>query len=164
MDNGNKQMTKLIHAIGTCQILIDELCNIQDDAKLKRIGYFKYEIKRATSRYIKEMKAANIVLSQIWEMIPNEDFERYLDAKKELLNLVQESTFEDISQLTHQLKEVHSRYYLLDVFERMMNTHCIPTMRDAYRKELGYTLEQYNELKRMQELGYVPNYEQSKTA
>lgn len=163
MDNANKQMTKLIHAIGTAQLLIDELCNIQDDAKLKKISYFKHEIKQSTTKYIKDMKAANVVLQQIWQHIPNEDFDRYLEAKKTLLNKIQESTFEDVSQMASQLDEVHSRYYMLDVFERMLNTHCIPTMREAYRKELGYTLEQYTELKRMQELGYVPTY-QSKTA
>ena len=75
-----------------------------------------------------------------------------------MLNLIQESTFEDVKQLMYQVKNVHYKYHQLDVFEKMLNTHCTLEMRDLYRTELGYTLEQYKELKKNQELGFAPIY------
>lgn len=159
MKQKDGKMQKLLHAIGTAQTLLDELYNIKNDARMDKIDYFVRDTKAATNTYIKQIYAVNKTLAQVWEHIPNEDFDEYLEAKRELIDIIQKSTFEDVKQLVYQVKDVHHKYRQLDVFERMINTHCIPSMRDVYREELGYTLEQYNELKRNQELGYAPTYE-----
>lgn len=155
----DQKMQKLLHALGTIQLSLDELYNIKNDAKMNKIDYFVRNIKQATNNYINSLHGANVTLNQIWKHIPNEDFDAYLTAKRELLDLVQKSTFEDVKQLIYQVKDVHYKYKQLDVFEKMLNTHCTSEMRDIYRAELGYTLEQYNELKKNQELGYAPTYE-----
>ena len=155
----DQKMQKLLHALGTIQLILDELYNIKNDAKMNKIDYFVRDIKQATNNYINSLRAANVTLNQIWKYIPNEDFDDYLTAKRELLDLVQKSTFEDVKQLIYQIKDVHFKYKQLDVFEKMLNTHCTPEARDIYRAELGYTLEQYNQLKQNQELGYAPTYE-----
>lgn len=159
MKQKDEKMQKLLHAIGTAQLLLDELYNIKNDARMDKIDYFVRDTKAATNTYIKQIYAVNKTLAQVWEHIPNEDFDEYLEAKREMIDLIQKSTFEDVKQLVYQVKDVHHKYRQLDVFERMINTHCIPSMRDVCREELGYTLEQYNELKRNQELGYAPTYE-----
>lgn len=155
----DQKIHKLLHALGTIQLILDELYNIKNDAKMNKIDYFVRDIKQSTNNYINSLRAANVTLNQIWKHIPNEDFDAYLTAKRELLDLVQKSTFEDVKQLIYQIKNVHYKYHQLDLFEKMLNTHCTPEIRDVYRTELGYTLDQYNELKRNQELGYAPTYE-----
>ena len=155
----DQKMQKLLHALGTIQLSLDELYNIKNDAKMNKIDYFVRHIKQATNNYINSLHGANVTLNQIWKHIPNEDFDAYLTAKRELLDLVQKSTFEDVKQLIYQVKDVHYKYKQLDVFEKMLNTHCTAEMRDIYRNELGYTLDQYNQLKQNQELGYAPTYE-----
>lgn len=153
------KMQKLLHSIGTAQILMDQLFEIKNDAKLDKIDYFVQDTKAATNLFIKKIYAVNKTLAKIWEHIPNEDFDAYLKAKKELITLILKSSYEDIQQLIIQIKDVHYKYKQLDVFEKMLNTHCTPEMRDIYRNELGYTLDQYNQLKQNQELGYAPTYE-----
>jgi hypothetical protein len=155
----DQKMQKLLHALGTIQLILDELYNIKNDAKMNKIDYFVRDIKQSTNNYINSLRAANVTLNQIWKYIPNEDFDDYLTAKRELLDLVQKSTFEDVKQLVYQIKDVHFKYRQLDVFEKMLKSHCTPEERNAYRAELGYTLEQYIQLKQNQELGYAPTYE-----
>jgi hypothetical protein len=154
----DKKIHKLLHALGTIQLFLDELYNIKNDAKMNKIDYFVQDIKKSTNNYINSLRAANVTLNQIWLHIPNEDFDAYLTAKRELLDMVQESTFEDVKQLVYQIKDVHFKYRQLDVFEKMLKSYCTPEERNAYRAELGYTLEQYIQLKQNQELGYAPIY------
>ena len=153
------KMQKLLHSIGTAQILMDQLFEIKNDAKLDKIDYFVQDTKAATNMFIKKIYAVNKTLAKIWEHIPNEDFDAYLKAKQELISLILKSSYEDIQQLILQIKDVHCKYRQLDVYEKMMKLHCTPEERNVYRAELGYTLEQYIQLKQYQELGYAPTYE-----
>lgn len=159
MKKAEIKIQALLHAIGTAQVLMDELYFIKNESKADKIDWFVHEIKQATNGYIERMRKMNITLRQIWEHIPNEDFDAFLEAKKELLNLVQISTFEDVKQLILQVKDVHHNHRRLDLIEKILNTHCVPEIREQYRNEFGYTLEQYQEFKRMQADGFVPIYE-----
>ena len=152
----SNELTPLLHAISTAQVLFDELDLLQ--SKGNRLSYFRHDLKKATSQWIKTALGVKNVLSQIWQHIDQEEFDAFVDAKRSLIRRMQQSTFEDIKELDYQLTEVHAKYKMIDVFETMINTHCIPEARDAYRKKLGYTLEQYLQLKKMQEEGIVEKH------
>lgn len=154
------KMQKLLHALGTSQILLDELYNIKNEAKLGKVDFFVHDLKKATNHFVNNgLRVANMTLNQVWAHIPNEDFDEYLEAKRELIDLIQQSTFEDIKQLSLQIKDVHYKYKQIDLIERILNTHCVEGIREMYRNEFGYTLEQYKEMKRLQEEGFIPTYQ-----
>lgn len=145
----SKELTPLLHAIGTAQVLFDELDNLSD--KSNRLSYFKHDLKRATGQWLKSALQVKNVLQQIWTSIDQDDFDSYIDAKKRVIRKMQNATFEEIKELDYQLTEVHAKYDMIDVFETMLNTHCVTEIRDTYRNKLGYTQEQYLQLKKMKE-------------
>ena len=67
----DQKMQKLLHALGTIQLILDELYNIKNDAKMNKIDYFVRHIKQATNNYINSLHGANVTLNQIWKHIPN---------------------------------------------------------------------------------------------
>jgi hypothetical protein len=60
-----KKIHKLLHALGTIQLFLDELYNIKNDAKMNKIDYFVQDIKKSTNNYINSLRAANVTLNQI---------------------------------------------------------------------------------------------------
>lgn len=156
MSSQTKELTPLLHAIGTAQVLMDELDILQ--SKNNRLSYFKQELKQATNKWINAALPVRNILSQIWQHIDQSEFDSYVEAKRNLIRRMQHSTFEEIKELDYQLSEAHAKYNMIDVFETMLNTHCIPEAREAYRNKLGYTLEQYLQLKKMQEEGIVEKH------
>ena len=152
----NREMHILLHAIGTAQILLDELSRIQNKAKVREVSYFKHDLKRLTYKYVSDVKGLSKLLNVLWEVMPEEDLDRYLIAKKNIIDKLQRSSLEDLHFINELIDNAHRRYEQVDVFEKMLNTHCLPEVRDVYRKELGYTIEQYNEQKELQKQGYCP--------
>jgi hypothetical protein len=152
----NNELTPLLHALASAQVFYDELDMLQ--SKGGRLSYFKHDLKRATNQWIRTALGIKMVLSQIWQHIDQEEFDSYVEAKRNLIRRMMNSTFEEIKELDYQLTEVHAKYQMIDVFETMLNTHCIPEAREAYRNKLGYTLEQYLQLKKMQEEGIVEKH------
>jgi hypothetical protein len=159
----NREMHMLLHAVGTAQILLDELSRIQNKAKVKEVTYFKHDLKVLTYKYVSDVKGLGRLLNVLWDVMPTEDLERYITAKGNIIDKLQRSSLEDLHFIKELIDNAHRRYEQLDVFEKMLNTHCLPEVRDVYRQELGYTLDQYNEQKELQKQGYCPVYNEKPT-
>lgn len=140
----NTELTPLLHAISTAQILHDELGNIEN------VSYYKGALKKATDNWISVAKKKGGVtetLAQIWSVIPESDYELYIEAKSKLIRRLQNCSFDTICVIESALDDADAKYKMLDIFELVLNTHCVPSVRDLYREKLGYTLEQYEQLK-----------------
>lgn len=133
------ELNPLLHALATAQILTDELSNIEG----RRLSYYRNEFKQATKNWIRAAKKTLDVLGQIWDAVPMDDFDAYLEAKKRVILRLQQSEFEVIREVDAMITDAHHKAKMLDIIERILNTHCLPEVAEMYRNELGYTKEQY---------------------
>lgn len=147
----NNDLNPLLHAIGTAQVMFDELDNLS--SKKHDLTYYKHDLKKAIGNFKNTALQVKGVLGQIWKHIPQDEFDDYIEAKRNVIRKLQNCTFEEIKELDDQITDVHNKYKMLDVFERMIGTHCSRAMADIYREQLGYTLNQYLTLQEMKEKG-----------
>lgn len=133
-------LTPLLHLLCTIQIVHDQIDNLPEDT---RLAYFRRDLKKATNMYLNALKPAGIVLRKIWEHMPDEDFDEYIEVWHSLIRRMQDSTFEDLNEMSAILDDAKLKINRLHQLEIILNTHVPANIRDMYRDKLGYSLEQY---------------------
>ena len=139
-----EQLMPLLHAMATGQIMYDELYKLPESCP----EYYRFELKKATKNWLNvSAKAMAYDLNQIWGNIPNEEFDSYLEAKKNIISKLMFGSFEAVNYVSQCIDDAELQQRNLEIIEKILNTHCIPTMREQYREQLGYTLSDFEQSK-----------------
>ena len=123
-------LTPLLHLLITLQISNDEMDNIPhlltqalDAENMKhKLRQDTKDLIKHIERYIKQLSGPNDLLRQIWAVVPDEDFDSFIQVKKTLIQRMQYSKFEDINEMLAILEDAQRKEKTLDVFELMLNT------------------------------------------
>lgn len=141
MSETTNELTPILHLLCTVQVVNDEIDNVKNDTRFK---YFKHDLKRATTMYLQALKPCNKMLRDIWDKMPDEEFDSFIELKRDIIRKMQHGSFEDMNEMHALYHDAQRKTKMLDMIEVILNTHVVDElMRNMYRSQMGYTKEQY---------------------